>query len=88
MQGCAEKSINKVSTETCLVSILRSGFHRLFVGSGDFSDCDPTLLARNFGDVVAVCDVDKNHVDKAVEYFATIWHNRLEPPCGSSSQRI
>ena len=46
------------------------------------------MLARNFGDVVAVCDVDKNHVDKAVEYFATIWHNRLEPPCGSSSQRI
>jgi len=38
------------------------------IGSGGMGSYD-TLLARNFGDVVAVCDVDKTHVAKAVEYF-------------------
>ena len=38
------------------------------VGCGGMGSYD-TLLARNHGDVVAVCDVDQGHVDKAVEYF-------------------
>ena len=38
------------------------------IGCGGMGSYD-TLLARNYGDVVAVCDVDQKHVDKAVAYF-------------------